>query len=872
MGSSDTEMRACGSCPLSRLTIADRLNAVRQGLACDEHEQVLCLETALRSRIGIGEALAHAVDAIFNRTSEAPVRMSILFGALGTYLGISSVMAMRWHDGSVRELSVWREFPDGAWEVEDGNAVTLDLSMFPEAGPKLAAGEALIVSDTRATDAVAERSFLECFGARSGVLVPVHYKGRLRTVFGVLASEPRTSWSDNELTLIRAIAFQLSGAMQRRSALLEIERSRAFFSQLAAGSADGLWLTDGDGATVLINERAARLLGVDQAAAIGLRATDFAGLSAESASRLHFAVRTDKQQRMLVECADVTGARRLEVTLIPLSDESGSFDGSIGIVVDRDARDAEEGREAFQSRLRAAAAEVAELEVPTHGRGRFLRAVCRALTRPGGFSGAWVGRFELEDELLSVLAASGDQPEHVAAAVKLLEDDTEVRAGLARAARGSEAAVAGELRSRRTAVANPASRFGIGSAVVVPLRHEGDETDFLMLFHSSDVPPHAAETQILTGLGREVGAVLSLIEERERHEETALRHETLSRLHYRLIEASPTAVVSIDAERRVTSFNRAAEKISGLRGDDVLGRRAGELVSGGARAAIQVAIERVLNGEEFTDEEMPLRFLGGRRAFVRTSAAPLHDAEGRISGCMFLVVDITEERRLSRADRRNDRRIRSLTAEMAMALDRERRDIAVGLHDTVGQNLAALSVMLGRLNADCARDPAVAARLEDIQGLLKQTISTARAFTFELSPPILNELGLAAALEWLVERYDGQRPGSWRFEGESVELDGERAGMLYRAGRELLQNVSRHSGAENVTVRLVIRDGDVVVAVADDGCGMNVETVRRSTNSLGLFSINEQAARFSGRLDLYARPGLGTLAEVCMPLPARTLD
>lgn len=356
------------------------------------------------------------------------------------------------------------------------------------------------------------------------------------------------------------------------------------------------------------------------------------------------------------------------------------------------------------------------------------------------------------------------------------------------------------------------------------------------------------------------------MEQRMDYRAIQVQHESLARLHSTLVEASPSSVVSIDSERRITSFNPAAERLTGQRAADVIGSQVTAMVASLSRAWIETALDNVLSGETGTETELPLALVGGKRVIARVSAAPLRDAAGGVFGAMFVLLDVTEQRRLARIDRRNERRIRSMTAQMAMALDRERRDIAIGLHDSVGQNLAALSVALGRLSVAVKDDPATAQSVQQARMLLKQTIAAARSFTFELSPPILNELGLAAALEWLVEREAAQAPGVWRFRGDHIELGREAASLLYRSARELIRNAARHADAEQVEVRLFTSGCDAVVRVMDDGNGVDVEELGRRRDTLGLFSVNEQLARFGGRLVLRSDAKRGTVAEAHLPV------
>ena len=214
--------------------------------------------------------------------------------------------------------------------------------------------------------------------------------------------------------------------------------------------------------------------------------------------------------------------------------------------------------------------------------------------------------------------------------------------------------------------------------------------------------------------------------------------------------------------------------------------------------------------------------------------------------------------------------LRSLASELSLAEEQERHNIAIGLHDQIGQTLSVLNMKLHSLREnittrDCAE------QIDTILEGLKQVIADTRSLTFELSPPILYELGLEAALEWLGEQFHRQHGLAWQFEddGQPKPLGKDVKIMLFRSVRELLVNVIKHARADTVRVTVCRKNGTIRIEVKDQGIGFDLQktTSRTAKNyGFGLFNIRERLRHLGGNLDIDTRPGHGTLITIMAPL------
>jgi len=210
------------------------------------------------------------------------------------------------------------------------------------------------------------------------------------------------------------------------------------------------------------------------------------------------------------------------------------------------------------------------------------------------------------------------------------------------------------------------------------------------------------------------------------------------------------------------------------------------------------------------------------------------------------------------------RRAATRAAEHAEA--RERRALARDLHDALSQSLALAGTKLASLR-DEAGESSWAARIGEVQSLIANTDERARTLTFRLSPPVLHDLGIAAAGEWLAEDL-GRRFGlrvSVSDDGLLKPLTEETREALFRSLRELLINVARHSRVDKAHVSLVREGESVTITVDDSGTGFDLS---HRGAGFGLVSVRERLEALGGRLEIESATGQGTHARMTMPLSA----
>ena len=211
--------------------------------------------------------------------------------------------------------------------------------------------------------------------------------------------------------------------------------------------------------------------------------------------------------------------------------------------------------------------------------------------------------------------------------------------------------------------------------------------------------------------------------------------------------------------------------------------------------------------------------------------------------------------------------LRELALFQQSALESERKRIARELHDELGQTMTALHFDLKWLNEHMARsEHELRNRVDSMQGLLGRTVDTVRRISEDLRPGMLDDLGLAAAIEYHVQKFSAQAGIECELSMNQTEFDLEEqiATTLFRIVQESLTNVARHSGASRVTVNLRELENKIFLIVQDNGQGLlSGQDSRRKT--YGLLGMRERVRMLGGTLDIFNEAGAGVRVEACIP-------
>ena len=376
------------------------------------------------------------------------------------------------------------------------------------------------------------------------------------------------------------------------------------------------------------------------------------------------------------------------------------------------------------------------------------------------------------------------------------------------------------------------------------------------------------------------GAVIGFVEIIEDITERKKAEEALSasELKYRTtLNSMSDAIHVVDADLNVVLINdRFFQWVSelGIKIDFPIGQAINEI--------FPFLTDRICNeyhrvfkyGKVFTTEES--NEIAGKRIITETRKIPIYES-GRVVRVVTVIRDITKRKQAEQKLLEDKAQLKFLASQLTLTEERERREIATELHDRIGQSLVISKIKLDQLRKSVVSEEFIQT-LSEVCNCLEQVIQDTRTLTFDLSSPILYELGFEAAVaEWLDEQIREKYGINTEFvdDRQSKPLDDDIRVLLFRNVRELLINVVKHSNARNVKVSISRVDKRIIVTVEDDGIGFDsAEAASKAAEraTFGLFSIRERLEQLEGYLEIKSAPGHGSRITMTAPLKCENID
>jgi len=378
--------------------------------------------------------------------------------------------------------------------------------------------------------------------------------------------------------------------------------------------------------------------------------------------------------------------------------------------------------------------------------------------------------------------------------------------------------------------------------------------------NASKLIQYEGETAIL--------GVVTDITERKRAEQ-ALR-ESQERLAI-LFESAPDAIYMTDLEGRFIDANKTAEELAGFTKAELVGRNLAESLMPSAedRSKAAANVRKVASGQPSGPTEYTIRKKSGSIIAVEVRTFPVTIGDKTLS--LGIARDITDRKKTQQRLLEDREQLKSLASQLSLTEERERHRLATILHDQIGQSLVISKTKLDQLRKSGAAGTLTEA-MNEISRSIGQMIQQTRTLTFDLSYPILYELGFEAAVaEWLTEEIQEKHGIETEFhdDGQAKPLDEDIRAMLFRNVRELLINVVKHAKARHVEVSVANAEKYICVSVQDDGVGFDpadVAATAAKRAEFGLFSIRERLEQLGGCIEIDSQPGRGTRVTMTAPL------
>jgi len=392
--------------------------------------------------------------------------------------------------------------------------------------------------------------------------------------------------------------------------------------------------------------------------------------------------------------------------------------------------------------------------------------------------------------------------------------------------------------------------------------------------------------QRLSRLGPVVHRALAEARERaeKRRAEEALRQ---SEERFRLLVegVQDYAILMLDPQGRIASWNAGAERLKGWSGPEVLGRHFSLFytVEDRQRGRAQQALERAAAEGRYAEQGERVR-KNGQRFWADVVITALRDEKGRLYGFAKITRDITERKQAEEALREANatleskvaqrtaeleyraKQLQKLTLELSEAEDRERKHLAEILHDDLQQILAAAKFHLNVVKNRVKYDPSLQDAVAQIDQMLKEAIDKSRSLSHELSPAVLHHGDFTEVLAWLAGQVQAKHGLVVHVESsDRVELPSDALkAFLYKAAQELLFNVVKHARTDEARIRVRRLGRCICLSVSDRGRGFDPQELGR-TAGFGLFTIRERIELLGGRMKIKSIKGKGSTFHVVVP-------
>jgi len=394
------------------------------------------------------------------------------------------------------------------------------------------------------------------------------------------------------------------------------------------------------------------------------------------------------------------------------------------------------------------------------------------------------------------------------------------------------------------------------------------------------------------------------ITERKRIEEALKASEIRYR---RLFETAKDGILILDADTgRIADANPFLQNLLGYSHGELLGKMLWEIGPFRDIAASRSAFRKLQRKEYIRYDNLPLETKGHRHRHVEFVSNVYRENGSRVIQCN--IRDITarhqadqalanagielekrvEERtaELLTANRlmkkmldegkraeekivKSRERLRSLSRRLQSLLEEERTRISREIHDELGQALTAMKLDLSSIRRSLVSDGLAeqSAKVQEIERSANRIIQTVRKIATDLRPGILDELGVAAAIEWMAKDFQNRTGIGCKVTIGAAEKisDTVRATAIFRIVQEALTNVMRHAAASQVNVSLEKKDETLIVEVRDNGIGI-MEGQISGSKSHGLIGIRERILLLGGEAVISGTPGEGTLVRVILPI------
>lgn len=372
----------------------------------------------------------------------------------------------------------------------------------------------------------------------------------------------------------------------------------------------------------------------------------------------------------------------------------------------------------------------------------------------------------------------------------------------------------------------------------------------------------------ITSLIMIIAVLLTIISYRKKMEEVLRDSEE----RYRdLYENAPDMYHSVDKDGILVYCNETEARMLGYKKEEIIGRPISDFFTEQSKKAYEKEFTFLKNRRVHLDVEREFVRKDGSTFTASLNISTEVDENGELIRTKAIARDLTERRRVEEL-KQSQEQLRSLSAYLEAAREKEKKRIARQIHDELGHALTTLSLDLSWLNNRLSHEgvpldtPPLITRTQAMSDLIDATIQTVQRISSELIPGVLDHLGLSEAIKWQtdeIRKRSGIRYNTV-IDPESINLDQKSAIAVFRIFQEALTNIVRHAEATEVMVMLKAKDNRLTLEISDNGKGIQQDQIS-SPESVGLIGIRERARILGGRVNISGSPD-GTTVKLVMPV------
>jgi PAS domain S-box-containing protein len=336
-----------------------------------------------------------------------------------------------------------------------------------------------------------------------------------------------------------------------------------------------------------------------------------------------------------------------------------------------------------------------------------------------------------------------------------------------------------------------------------------------------------------------------------------------------IVDTNPALIIAFDKEGKIVRFNKSCELIGGYTSHEVMGRSFSEL---------PIVGDKIFSTDGHLLENKPNQFptyfesqwitKSRKKCTIAWSSVELEKTVGNIKW-IISGIDITEQKKAEEDLNKYHKQLQKLSAHLQSVREEEQARISREIHDVLGQTLSTVLLDISWLEKHESKEDKKKwlEKLNSVSRNIENTIKQVQKISSDLRPTLLDNLGLAAAIEWQIKEFT-KKTGIRCFvslENKELEVNKEVSTTVFRILQESLTNVLRHANATEVKANLIRKSNKLLLEIRDNGVGILNGQIN-NPNSLGLLGIQERVRSLKGKIDIIGFPGKGTAIKVSLPI------